>query len=203
MNDEMIVATGNSGKLKEILDFFSDLPFTLKYLKDYWNPVPDIPENGKTFYENASEKARWVFSRTGIKTLADDSGLEVDFLQGRPGVRSARFAGEPKSDKKNIVRLISLLRHCPPDKRTARFKCVLVLKLSICEEIVAEGVCEGRIDFSAKGNNGFGYDPVFIPQGFSETFAQLESSVKNKISHRGKALEIIKEKIYERYSFNL
>jgi XTP/dITP diphosphohydrolase len=199
MNRELIIATGNNGKLKEISHILSGLPFAIKSLRDYWDPVPVIPETGSTFYENAREKANWVFSKKNAMTLADDSGLEVDFLQGRPGIHSARFAGDPGSDGENIKKLLSLMIKCPKEARQARFKCVLVLTLSLTEEIVAEGVCEGAIGYAVAGKNGFGYDPLFIPHGYQATFAQLDASTKNNISHRGKALSVLKEKLYERF----
>ena len=199
MNREVIIATGNGGKLREFIQILSGLPFTIKSLKDYWDPAPCIPENGATFYENAREKAQWVFSRKGAMSLADESGLEVDFLQGRPGVHSARFAGEPRSDRNNIEKLLSMMALCPRESRQARFKCALVLTLSSTEEITAEGVCEGSIGYGMQGSNGFGYDPVFLPDGFSTTFAQLDAPTKNAISHRGKALGRLKEKLYERF----
>ncbi len=163
MLSEIIVATGNKGKLKEIKTLLNDLPVVLTSLRDYWDPVVSIPEEGKTFYENAFGKARWVFSRTGKPSLADDSGLEVDFLKGEPGIRSARFAGEGAGDRKNLEKLLKLLKECPQEKRQARFRCVLVLVASEKEIISAEGVCEGVIGRNSVGDNGFGYDPVFIP----------------------------------------
>jgi non-canonical purine NTP pyrophosphatase (RdgB/HAM1 family) len=198
MPEEIIVATGNKGKLKEIRQILSGCPCVLTSISDYWNPIPHIPEEGATFYENAAGKADWVFSRTGKMSLADDSGLEVDFLSGEPGVRSSRFAGEPVSDQKNIEKLLSLLSCCPLEKRSARFTCVVVLRVSEKEEIVAEGKCEGHIGFSQHGTSGFGYDPVFYPEGFDTTFAELDAGIKNSISHRGKAIANLKEKLYER-----
>jgi len=200
MNADIIIATGNAGKLTEIRHVLSDLPFVMHSLKEYWDPLPNIPEEGATFFENARQKARWVFSRTGIMSLADDSGLEVDFLQGQPGVRSARFAGEPASEEKNLEKLLGLLSGCPEQLRQARFRCVVVLITSEHEEITAEGICDGAIDFVKHGDNGFGYDPVFVPRGFKQTFGELDASTKNGISHRGKALLHLKEKLHDRFS---
>jgi XTP/dITP diphosphohydrolase len=194
---EIIVATGNKGKLEEIKTLMSDLPIVLTSLRDYWDPVVAIPEDGETFQENAFAKARWVFSRTGKPCLADDSGLEVDFLNGQPGIRSARFAGEGATDIKNLEKLLRLLKECPREKRQARFRCALALIVSEKEIITAEGSCEGVIIDDPAGDNGFGYDPVFVPSGFDRTFAQLDSIVKNKISHRGKALGELKKKLHE------
>ncbi len=199
MNREIIIASGNNGKCAEIRQVLSGLPFLLRPLGDYFSPLPRIPEEGATFLENARAKAQWVFSRIAAMCIADDSGLEVDFLDGQPGVHSARFAGEPASDQKNVEKLLSLLKRCPPERRAGRFRCVIVLKLSRQEEIIAEGTCEGTIGFAPQGNNGFGYDPIFVPQGFDKTFAQLDAAAKNAISHRGKALSLLKEKAYARY----
>ena len=195
---EIIVATGNKGKLEEIKTLLCDMPVALTSLSDYWDPVVSIPENGATFYENALGKAQWVFSRTGKPSLADDSGLEVDFLGGQPGVRSARFAGDGATDQKNLEKLLMLLKECPPEKRTARFRCVLVFVCSDTEIITAHGTCEGVIGPGPAGENGFGFDPVFIPLGFHQTFAQLGDAVKNRISHRATALIELKKKLYER-----
>jgi non-canonical purine NTP pyrophosphatase (RdgB/HAM1 family) len=201
MTEEIIIATGNKGKLGEIREILHGLTCTVTCLGDYWNPVPQIPEESDTFLGNAVGKAEWVFSRTGKMSLADDSGLEVEFLGGQPGVRSARFAGEPVSDQKNIDKLLSLLSPCPIEKRGAQFRCVVVLKVSDAEQITAQGVCKGRIGLSARGTQGFGYDPVFYPDGYDVSFAELDSSIKNSISHRGKAINALKEKIHERKLF--
>lgn len=192
---EIIVATGNRGKLGEIKALFGDTPITLTSLRDYWDPVVSIPEEGMSFYENAICKAQWVFSRKGKPSLGDDSGLEVDFLDGRPGIRSARFAGEGATDRENLEKLLDLLRECPQDKRQARFRCVLALIGSGKEIITVEGSCEGVIGFTPAGSNGFGYDPVFRPLGYDKTFAQLDGSIKNGISHRAKAIIELKKKL--------
>jgi XTP/dITP diphosphohydrolase len=195
---EILIASGNKGKVKEIREILAGYPCVLTSLSDYWNPVPYIPEEGATFYENAAGKAQWVFSRTGKMALADDSGLEVDFLAGEPGVKSARFAGEPSSDRKNVAKLLSLLSSCPDEKRCAKFRCVIVLKINEKEEIVAQGACKGRIGYEPQGTSGFGYDPIFYPDGFDATFAQLDATTKNRISHRGKAINDLKEKLHGR-----
>ena len=197
MDNEIIIASGNKGKLGEIREILVGFPYTLTSLSDYWNPIPEIPEEGATFYENAASKAQWVFSRTGKMSLADDSGLEVDCLGGEPGVRSARFAGEPMSNQKNIDKLLSLLSGCPREKRQANFRCVVVLKIDADQEIVAEGVCKGQIGLLPRGTSGFGYDPVFYPEGFDRTFGELDASIKNHISHRGKAINDLKGKLHE------
>jgi XTP/dITP diphosphohydrolase len=195
----VIIASNNMGKLREIKEILSGAPLELSSLKDHFNPVPSIPENGSTFHENAAAKARWVFERKRIWTLADDSGLEVDFLNGLPGVKSARYAGEQASDNDMVKKLLTALADCPEEKRSARFRCVIVMKFSDSDEIVAEGACEGRIGFAPEGRNGFGYDPVFFPAGHEKTFAQLGADIKNVISHRGKALAALRRSLHDRF----
>jgi XTP/dITP diphosphohydrolase len=188
---KIIIATGNAGKVKEFRDMFSDmgLDCSVASLADCFNPLPDIEESGATFYENAKLKADWVYRRVaGVWALADDSGLEVDALDGAPGVLSARYGGEGTNAARNNVKLLNELRGVPERKRTARFKCVLVLRMGIDKYLSAEGVCEGRIANKPVGDNGFGYDPLFIPDGFDRTMAQLEPEEKNRVSHRGTAL---------------
>lgn len=192
---EVIVATGNRGKLREILEILSDMPLNLTGLRDHWNPPPDIPETGSTFEENARLKAAWVHERTGLWSLADDSGLEVDALQGAPGVYSARYAGEGAGDEANLRKLLQQMDGVPDERRTARFRCVVVLMSGPDRVYVAQGVCDGRIVREPAGTNGFGYDPVFVPDGFRRTFAQLDEGVKNAISHRGKALVNLRKEL--------
>jgi XTP/dITP diphosphohydrolase len=201
---EIIIATANRGKLGEIGEILKPLEVKLSSLADYWDPVPAIPETGWTFLENAFQKARWVTGHIGggaggAWVLADDSGLEVDALDGRPGVMSARFAGEPTNVAANNKKLLELLARVPAGHRTARFKCAAVLMTDSAEGyFTAEGVCEGAIAFTGSGAGGFGYDPLFIPEGFSKTFAELKPVDKNAISHRGRALEKIRNYCRER-----
>ncbi|NLW32372.1 MAG: RdgB/HAM1 family non-canonical purine NTP pyrophosphatase [Fibrobacter sp.] len=192
---QLIVATANKGKFGEIEEILKDFPLQLSSLHDIWDPVPQIPETGNTFFENACIKADWVFSKTSIWTLADDSGLEVDALNGEPGVRSARYAGE-HSDIDNNNKLLKMLSGVPPKKRSARFRCVIVIKTETNTYITAEGCCEGTIAFGSEGSGGFGYDPLFIPKGFTKTFAQIGQGEKNIISHRAKALNSLREKLH-------
>jgi XTP/dITP diphosphohydrolase len=193
----IVIATGNAGKVKEFKEMFAGLGVSVTSLADHADPIPDIAETGATFYENAKIKADWVYQYMqqirgadggGVWSLADDSGLEVDALGGAPGVLSARYSGEGASAVKNNEKLLNALRNVPEGKRAARFKCVLVLKIGIDKYISSEGVCEGRIIYETVGGNGFGYDPLFVPNGFDKTMAQLSSDEKNKISHRGAAL---------------
>jgi len=192
---QIVVATGNKGKLAEIKEILNDLPYDLIAMADLWTPVPHIPETGETFLENAKLKADWVFESSGLWALADDSGLEVDALRGRPGVLSARYAGEMADCGANNRKLLSELITIPMSMRTARFRCTIVLKISSQSYITADGVCEGRIGLKPYGNEGFGYDPLFIPDGYDKTFAQLSSSDKHRLSHRGKALASLREKL--------
>jgi XTP/dITP diphosphohydrolase len=193
----IIVATGNRGKLREIQEILLGFPFKVISMFDYWEKVPDIEETGTTFLENAKIKADWVYEQTGLWTMADDSGLEVDALNGEPGVWSARYAGIPCSNDANNQKLLDNLKNVPMENRTARFRCVIVLKTGDQNYISSDGTCEGKIGFTPEGSGGFGYDPLFIPSGQSETFGQLDSDVKHSMSHRGKAIRGIREKINE------
>lgn len=185
---EIVVATHNKGKLEEIRDFLRNLPLRLLSLNEI-NYTQKIPEEGKTFRENAIRKAMTVAKETGKLTLGDDSGLEVDALHGEPGVLSARFAGPASTDHENNLKLLSLLTHVPENRRTAAFRCAMALASPAGLIGVVEGSCEGRIGLKEEGSNGFGYDPLFIRLEYNKTFAQLDRSVKNRVSHRAKALE--------------
>lgn len=194
---KIVVASGNKGKLAEIRDILKGHPVDLIPMSDIWDPVPDIEENGTTFFENAFIKAEYVFKKSGLWALADDSGLEVDSLNGEPGVYSARYAGTQGDNEANNALLLSKLTGVPQHLRTARFRCVMVLKTGISSYITTEGTCEGTIGFELKGEKGFGYDPLFIPAHETLTFAELTSEIKNDISHRGKALSQLCRKLYE------
>jgi len=196
---KLIVATGNSGKVKEITDILSSiLPDTeVLSLKDIYDPVPDIPETESTFEANCLLKAEWLRSRQNCWVLADDSGLEVDFLQGDPGVFSARYAGEPSNAERNMIKLISELHGVPLEQRNARFRCVMALMSPEGKSWVVEGDCEGHIQLERSGSEGFGYDPLFVPIGFDQTFAELGKEIKNRISHRAKALRHLSETLQE------
>jgi XTP/dITP diphosphohydrolase len=183
-----LIATSNSGKLREVTEILGDLPFNLKALSEF-EGVVDIEETGDTFRENAALKATGYAIQTSLYTIADDSGLEVDALNGAPGVFSARYAGSNASDTDRIVFLLSNLAGMSGERRTARF----VSAVAIADpegQIIhqAEGVCEGTIAFQPRGTNGFGYDPIFVPKGFDRTLAELSVEVKNRISHRARAL---------------
>ena len=184
---DVIFATTNKGKIREVDRLLDGMPFGLKSLSDFFDPLPQIPETGATFEANALQKATWVFDRTGVWTIADDSGLEVDALNGQPGVFSARFSGEGATDLRNTQKLLEMLSGVALEKRTARFVCCATLYRGIDLCSMSRGTCEGHIDFSPAGGGGFGYDPVFVPDGFDTTFGQIDLESKNKISHRGKA----------------
>lgn len=194
---ELIIATGNKGKLREIREILKDLPLSILSMDVFFKPLPDIAETGSTFAENAHIKAAWVFEKTGIATMADDSGLLVDFLNGAPGVYSARFAGEGAGDHANCQKLLSALADCPMEKRTARFACAIEIMVSGTVSIHAFGTCEGHILEQAQGSGGFGYDPLFVPDGYHQSFAELDHAIKNSISHRAHALTVAKAKLTE------
>lgn len=190
---EMVIATKNKGKVKEFEALFERYGIKITSLLDINEPIPDIEETGTTFKENARLKAEGIAKVLNVPVVADDSGLAVDALEGRPGVYSARYAGEPTDDVKNYEKLLDELRDVPNEKRTARFICVLALAIPGKETIFTEGTCEGTIAHEPKGTNGFGYDPVFIPERYDCTMAQLEQSEKNRISHRYHALLQLEE----------
>lgn len=192
---EVIVATSNKGKIQEIREILSPLSLKLVSMGDFFQTSVEIDETGSTFTENALIKADWVFEKSGLWALADDSGLEVDCLNGKPGVYSARFAGENAGPTENNRKLLEQMQNVPAENRTARFRCVMILKTGPNTYLQSDGVCEGRIGFEPVGTQGFGYDPLFIPDGFDRTFAQLSSFEKHQLSHRGKALKILMEKL--------
>ena len=184
----VILATNNQGKVKELENMLKDFEVKVLSLKDF-PELPEVEEDGETFTENALKKAREICVETNYITIADDSGLEVDALNGQPGVYSARFAGEVKDDAANNDKLLRLLKDVPEAKRTARFRCVIALVTPQGNEQVFEGSCEGVIGHALKGAEGFGYDPLFIVPDYHKTFAELGIETKNKISHRGKAFK--------------
>ena len=189
----LVVATQNQGKLHELRHLLGDLPFKLYSLSDFPNIAP-IPETGNSFIENASLKAVGYATQTGRLTLADDSGLEVDALDGAPGILSARYAGESASDAERIEKLLLQLSGNAAVKRSARFVAAVAIADGDGRILdVSVGECNGRIDFAPRGSEGFGYDPVFIPSGYDKTFAELKGEIKNEISHRARALASARE----------
>ncbi len=188
----LIVATKNQGKIVEIHDRLENLGFTVYSLLDLEKEIP-IEEDADTFAGNAIKKATVVCDTTDYPALADDSGLEVDALGGRPGVRSARYGGEGLNDKDRFELLLSEISDVPTEKRSARFQASLAFVRPGGSPVVFNGTLEGDIAFKASGSHGFGYDPVFIPKGFEQTLAELGPEIKNKISHRAKALDAFVE----------
>jgi len=194
MKTTLILATCNRGKVKEIRALLSDLDIEVISL-DEVKDAPHVVEDGKTFMENAFKKARLISEATGMMTLADDSGLEVDALGKAPGVYSARYSGENATDALNNEKLLLKLERVSQDKRTARFRCVLVVYHPSGQWISTEGRCEGKIARSPIGTQGFGYDPVFYLPALHRTMAQLSPEEKNSLSHRGKALAKLKTEL--------
>lgn len=193
---EIVVATKNAKKITELKAALADLPVRLLSLADVAD-VPDAVEDGDTFEENALKKARHYLAATGRACLADDSGLEVDALGGAPGVYSARFAGEQGNDAQNNAKLLQELAAVPDEQRTARFRCVLVFLDTDGRTLVADGACEGRIGHEARGEHGFGYDPLFRLAGGERAMAELTMTEKNAISHRGNAVRQMAVKLRE------
>jgi len=189
MIKEVVLATGNKGKIREFSKLLEGVFGKVISLSNLDSP-PEVIEDGLTFRENALKKARAIAQYSGKLTLADDSGLEVEALGGRPGVYSARYSGEDATDRSNIERLIAELGHNP--NRKARFLCVLALVDPKGEELVVEGYCEGVILDKPRGEGGFGYDPVFYLPDRGKTMAEIGPELKNQISHRANALKSLK-----------
>jgi non-canonical purine NTP pyrophosphatase, rdgB/HAM1 family len=185
---KIVLATQNQGKIREFQELLADEDIEVLSLQDIpdWE---DVEENGETFADNAALKAKAAVLKTGLIALADDSGLEVDALNGAPGVYSARFAGEPKNDERNNDKLLLLLETVSDDQRTARFRCALVMVTPKGEEYLTEGTVEGRILRERRGTDGFGYDPLFYVPEHSRTMAELTLAEKNKLSHRAQAFQ--------------
>ena len=194
---KIIFATGNAGKMKEIRDILSDLPVQVLSMKEA-GVRADIVEDGKTFAENAVIKARAIMEMTGEVVLADDSGLEIDYLNKEPGIYSARYMGEDTSYRIKNANLIQRLEGVPDEKRTARFVCAIAAAFPDGTVKTTEGTIEGRIGYEEKGANGFGYDPIFYVPEYGCTTAELSEEQKNKISHRGKALTAMKKNLAEK-----
>ena len=193
MLNKLLVATGNQGKLKEIREILSDIE--VLGLSDVGIEC-DVEETGTTFAENAYIKAFEISKRTGLPVLADDSGLEVEALGGRPGVYSARFAGEHATDDENVKKLLAELKDVPKDKRGARFACAMCPIFPGGRKIETFGTsCPGIIVDSKRGENGFGYDPVFFAPEYGKTFSEMTMEEKNKVSHRKAALTALSEKL--------
>ena len=185
----VVLASGNAGKLREFAPLLEPAGFELTSQGALGIASP--PETGTTFLANALLKARHAAAGAALAAIADDSGIEVDALNGAPGVYSARYAGEHASDEENLMKLLAALRDVPQARRSARYRCVIAFVSHAADPApaIAEGVWEGRIAQAPCGAGGFGYDPIFVPEGFACTAAQLDADLKNALSHRGKALQ--------------
>ena len=199
MQGRIVFATGNAGKIKEIRMIMEDTGMEVVSMKDA-GIMANIDENGKTYEENALIKARAVAAFTNDIVMADDSGLEIDYLNKEPGIYSARYMGEDTPYSVKNKNLIDRLAGVPDEKRTARFVCAIAAAFPDGQVITTQGVIEGRIGYEEKGSNGFGYDPIFYVPEYGCSTAQLTEEQKNRISHRGKALEAMKLELKKRMS---
>lgn len=187
----LLLATNNNDKLQELQAILNELPVELVSY-DQFPGFPPTVEDADTIEGNAIKKATEALRRTGLPAIADDTGLEVDYLNGRPGVFSSRYAGEDATYADNVRKLLHDLRGVPPRRRGARFRCAVAFVPAQGSHHIVEGICQGTILESPRGANGFGYDPIFLPSGFRQSFAEMDASLKNTISHRALALERIK-----------
>ena len=195
--ETIIAASQNRHKITEIEAITGAFGFRVIGRDDAGLPRDEIEEDGATFEENSFKKASVIMEMSGKPTIADDSGLMVDYLDGAPGVISARFAGEDCDDARNNAKLLSLLEGLPPEERTAKFVSVITLLFPDGRKLVARGECPGHILESPRGTGGFGYDPLFLPDGASHTFAEMGPEEKNAISHRARALAELKRQLEE------
>jgi len=186
--EAIVLASNNGGKVRELTELLAGARIRIVPQGDFG--VPEVDETGLSFVENAILKARNAAQHSGLPAIADDSGLEVDALHGAPGIYSARYAGAGASDADNVVKLLHALESVPEAERTARFQCVMVYMRHAADPtpLICQGTWEGRILFAAQGENGFGYDPIFYVPAQGHSAAELESAVKNGLSHRGQAL---------------
>jgi XTP/dITP diphosphohydrolase len=189
----LAIATKNAHKLRELARICRDWPVRWLTVENHPGPWPDVPEPHDTYLDNALEKARATASALGEPAIADDSGIEADTLDGGPGPRSARFAGERASDAENLAKLIEAIRDESADARTARYRCVAAIAWPDGRALHADGVCEGTLLVTPKGTRGFGYDPIFVPRGEDRTMAELDDDEKDRISHRGRAFRALAE----------
>ena len=199
-SNKIVFASGNAGKLREIAQLLDGLDIDVLPQSEF--DVPEIEETGLTFLENSILKARNAAQHTGLPSIADDSGIAVDVLQGHPGIYSARFAGLGASDEDNLLKLIDMIKPFPEEQRSARFICSMVYLRHKDDPVpvIAQGVWEGQLVTEPKGENGFGYDPVFYVESQQCTSAELPPEVKNKLSHRGQALMQLLDKLNDVYS---
>jgi len=191
----LVLASNNAGKVREFNTLLSDLGFEV-FPQSHFN-IASVEETGLTFVENAILKARAACQATHLPALADDSGIEIDALNGAPGIYSARFAGDNATDEQNNLLLLEKLKETPDEKRTARYQCILVYMRHDLDPtpLICQGSWEGRILFESRGNNGFGYDPLFYVPEYNCSSAELSPEIKNTLSHRGKALRLLHEQL--------
>jgi XTP/dITP diphosphohydrolase len=189
---KLFVGTSNLNKVREVKEILSDIDVEIMSKEDV-GKLPTVVEDKETFSANALKKAKTIYREFNLPTIADDSGLVVDSLDGNPGVYSARFAGENATDKENNRKLLGLLSGIDDNKRQAHFVCAIAFIDKNGDANILESKCYGEIGFEPKGEHGFGYDPLFIPKGYQKTFAQLDNGIKNKISHRAQALDKLKK----------
>ena len=194
MSGRIVFATGNKGKIKEMQMIMADTGLEVVSMKDA-GIVIEPEENGTTYEENAMIKARAVAEYTDDIVMADDSGLEIDYLNKEPGIYSARYMGEDTSYRIKNANLIERLEGVPDEQRTARFVCAIAAVLPDGTELTTRAAIEGRIDYEEKGSHGFGYDPIFYVPRFGKTTAELTEEEKNQVSHRGQALELMKKEL--------
>ena len=186
MINVIVLATKNAGKMKEFQQLLKNFPVEIKNLNDF-GPIPEVEEDGATFDDNAYKKASFTAKVLGLPAIADDSGLVVEALDGAPGVRSARFAGENATDKENIEKLLHEMEGI--SNRKAAFECVISIAVPSGPALTYEGRCEGEITVKPEGTSGFGYDPIFYYPEYGKTFAEISGEEKNRVSHRGRALQ--------------
>jgi XTP/dITP diphosphohydrolase len=190
---QLLIGTQNPGKLSEIKNVLGNIPYKILSIADF-KPSEAPNEDAITYADNAMIKAKYYATQTNLLTLADDSGLEVEALNWAPGILSARYAGKNASDANRRALLLAEMARKRVENRNARFVCAVAIADASGDVInVSEGVCVGRINGEERGNGGFGYDPLFIPDGYDQTFAELDTSIKNQISHRGRALAKARE----------
>jgi XTP/dITP diphosphohydrolase len=191
----LAIATRNAHKLREIGRICADWPVEWLTVQTHDGPWPDVEEPHDTYLDNALAKAREVSAALGVPAVADDSGIEVDALDGAPGPRSARYAGDDATDDENLTALLLAVEGVPVRARTARYRCVAAVALPDGAEVWAEGTCEGALETAPRGSSGFGYDPAFVPEGMDRTMAELGDDEKDRISHRGRAFRTLRYRL--------
>lgn len=194
--EKLVVATKNKGKIAEIKEVLQYMPFEVLSMGDIGITI-DVVEDGKTFEENSLKKAIEICKVSNTIVIADDSGIEVDYLDGAPGIYSARFGGPEATDEDRNAKLLDMLKGVPHEKRTARYVCAIAVAFPDGRAFVVRDTCEGYVDTESKGNNGFGYDPIFYIPEFGKSMAEISMDIKNKISHRAKALNKMAVKMKE------